>query len=58
MHHIDNTSSSLIFTVKCDLVSLALKNGSPLGRWKRSVSVMLQKVPGNYEVEKYENCNF
>ena len=34
------------------MVNLAVKNGSPLERWKRGVSVMLESSPGNYTVEK------
>ena len=45
-----HTHSMLISTVKCNLVNLAVKNGTPLERWKRGVSVMLEKAPGHFLV--------
>ena len=43
---------TLISTVKCHLINLAVKNGTPLGRWKRDLSVMLEKHHGIFLVEK------
>ena len=51
-HYIAHTSSIVISTFKCDLVNLTVKNGSPLEIWKQGVSIMSEKVPGNYAVEK------
>ena len=50
-HYAAHTSSNLISSVKCDLVNLAVKDGSPLGRCERSTLVMLEKAPGNYKVK-------
>ena len=51
-HYAAHASSIVISTVKCDLVNLAVKNGSPLESWKHGVSIMLVKAPGNYAVKK------
>ena len=46
-HYIAHMSSIIISTVKYDLFNLAVKNVYPLKRWKRGVSIMLEKAPGN-----------
>ena len=43
----------LISTVKFNLVNLSVKKDDPLERWKRGLSMILEKVPGNFTVE---NC--
>ena len=52
MHYVAYTSSSLMLTVKCDLINVVVKNGPPLGRRKRGAPVMLEKAPGHHKVEK------
>ena len=52
-HCVAHTFSPVVSSLKCDIVSLALKNGSPLERWIRDVSIMLEKSPGNFTVEKF-----
>ena len=51
-HHKAHSSSPLISSVKCNLVNLAVKNRTPLERWTRGVSIMLEKSPGNFRVDK------
>ena len=41
-----------IAEIKCKLVNLALKSGQPLKRWIKGVSVMLEKVASNANVQK------
>ena len=41
-----------IAEIKCKLVNLAIKSGQPLKRWIKGVSVMLEKVAGNINVQK------
>ena len=57
-NYISHTSSIIISTVKCDIFNLAVKNGFSLERWKRGVSIMLEKSPGNCTVENYRLCCF
>ena len=38
--------------VKCELVQLAVKNTTPLDRWRNRVSIMLEKSEGNVHISK------
>ena len=51
-NHAAHTFSLVISSVKCNLTNLAVKNSSPLERRKRGVSIILDKAPGTYTVEK------
>ena len=41
-----------IAEIKCKIVNLAIRGGQPLARWVKGVSVMLEKVEGNINVQK------
>ena len=41
-----------IAEIKCKLVKLAVQGGQPLTRWIKGVSVMLDKVIGNIDIQK------
>ena len=47
-----HTFSPVVYSVICDVMNLVVKNGSPLKRWIIGVSIMLEKSPGKYAVEK------
>ena len=51
-HYKAHTEMHAIAEIKCKLVNLALKSGQPLKRWIKGVSVMLEKVAGNINVQK------
>ena len=51
-HYKAHTVQKEIAEIKCKLVNLALLSGQPLMRWTKGVSVMLEKVPGNINVQK------
>lgn len=51
-HYKAHTVMKEIAEIKCKLVNLALASGQPLLRWIRGVSVMLEKVDGNINVQK------
>ena len=50
-HYTLHTFSLVIFSVKCDLLNLLVKNSPPIERWKQGVSIMLEKAPENHTVE-------
>ena len=51
-HYKAHTVMREIAEIKCKLVNLALASGQPLLRWTKGVSVMLEKVAGNINVQK------
>ena len=51
-HYKAHTVMKEIADIKCKLVNLALASGQPLLRWTKGVSVMLEKVAGNINVQK------
>ena len=51
-HYKAHTVNKEIAEIKCKLVNLALLSGQPLSRWTKGVSVMLEKVAGNINVQK------
>jgi len=44
--------SKLLSDSKCRFVQLAVKNMTPLERWRNGVSIMLEKSAGNIKVSK------
>ena len=52
-HYKAQISSLLISTAKFHLVNLVVKSITPLERWKRGVSVMLEKAPGIFLVDNF-----
>ena len=51
-HYKGHTKMSAIAEIKYKLVNLAVKGGQPLIRWIKGVSIMLEKVVGNIDVQK------
>ena len=51
-HYKAHTEMHAITDNKCKLVNLTLKSSQPLKRWIKGVSVMLEKVAGNINVQK------
>ena len=51
-HYKAHTEKYEIAEIKCKLVNLAIKSGQPLTRWINGVSVMLEKIAGNINVQK------
>lgn len=51
-HYKAHTEMTEIAEIKCKLVNLAIKSGQPLTRWIKGVSVMLEKVAGDINVQK------
>ena len=41
-----------IAVIKCKLMNLAMIGSEPLSRWTKGVSVMLEKLIGNANVQK------
>ena len=47
-----HTEMMEITEIKCKILNLAIRGGQPLARWVKGVSVMLEKVAGNVNVQK------
>ena len=43
-----------IAEIKCKLVNLAIRSRQPLSQWIKGVSVILEKVAGNVQVQKLQ----
>ena len=51
-HYKVQSSNPTLSALRCSLINLSIRNGTPLQRWTRGLSIMLEKAPGKILVLK------
>jgi len=51
-HYKVQARDSTLVSIRCAIINLAIRNGLPLKRWLRGLSVILEKLPGKILVSK------